>query len=364
MHFGTSNTGKHTTQTIDDLMEKSGKKLKEKTKPFEWNMFVDKRKFESSPSAVGNQKTTNTSPVRDALDEHTARHKLVRLERQINSLRRDAYGLAKMVTYVEKIRAKTAGTGTRTGKNKSSRGEAAVYDERCDSEDAYDYGEPRGFINPYTGEYILDGDESTMYGEADGDNVGIQGDPQGLNRIPGIGTGAAKRVVTSYEMEHPYVDVTVHARNKVDPTPEALLYTTGQWAGGFKETYAISTSASDRMTDQVGRGKGKKGAKLLPQNALKGVRPSTTDTIDKHKPATAPLLSSKQIKQFTGKDPQQSEVNNFVLSSMSIAERALRDSAPPQIPPTMHGVENPLKKPKKGSAAVGNAVNVVRTRGR
>jgi len=337
MHFGTGDSGKHTTQTIDDLMAKSGKKGGDTLKPFEWNMFVDKRKFEANPYATDVQKPASAKvPLRDKMDEHTARRKLVRLERQINALRRDAYGIAKMVSHVEKLRAKTAGSGVRADKPK--------YGE--------DSGEMRGLINPYTGEYVLDDDESTMHSEAD--DVGIRGDPQGLNRIPGIGTGAAKRVVTSYEMEHPYVDVAVHARNKVEPTPEALLYTTGQWAGGFKETYAVSTSASDRMTDRVGKDR-KKAAKMSLQRL---VRPSSTDNTYSQKPATAPIPVAL-TRQTTTRDPDTG-TNSFANSSMSIAERALRDSAPPQIPANFHGLDNSAKRPKTGSG-VGSAVNVVRT---
>ena len=45
MHFGTGNTGKQTTRTIDDMLAKAGKNVK--TRPFQWNYFVDKRDFGS-----------------------------------------------------------------------------------------------------------------------------------------------------------------------------------------------------------------------------------------------------------------------------------------------------------------------------
>ena len=273
----------------------------------------------------------------------------MRLERQINALRRDAYGLAKMVTYVEKVRAKTAGTGSRTAQR--FRGDVDRYVRHED--DAFSDGVSHLQVNPYTGEYVADDDESSAQdGDRGQGNVGIQGDPQGLNRIPGIGTGAAKRIVTSYEMEHPYVDITVHALSKSNPTPEAMLYNTGFFAGGFKDTYAISTSASDRMTDRVDKAKKKVGL-AKPHNAsmVTGVRPISTGSTAVR--ALSPAVTA---------DPDAvMGINNLISRSlghgrpMSLAERALRDSSPPRIPSPLHG------RPKTGETVAGNAVNVVRS---
>ena len=378
MHFGSGNSGKHTTQTIDDIMKKGGKESK--VAPFKWNMFVDVRNvFDEGGKGAkvhGNKihemKATekvmredqfrpissadqgrNKNKVDKKLDEEAARRQLVRLERQINSLRRDAYGIAKMVTYAEKMRAKTTSSANRNSGGGGANDEANLHA----STDYYDEGDMGSMddsrFNPYTGEIDPEGDESTVFEKED--SGGIGGDPQGLNRVPGIGTGAAKRVVNSYDMSHPYLDITVHSLNKEDPTPEGRLYRTGNWPGGFKETYAISTSSSDRLTDTATMFKGVGSKKKKTRGSSDQHRPGTTGTGLRNKPTTEPHHQHQQNHHSIPKPQVQRDPSAYTAAGSSIdvishLEREFRVDSPPRVP---GGI-------MLGKEPAGNAVNAVR----
>ena len=120
-HFGTGNTGKNTAKKSLDTTRKNVPK----TAPFKWNYFVDVKNVfdvaDKKKAKVAGEKLRSDRkekrddkylPVdasggvrhsREGLDsqveEDAARRKLVRIERQINSLRRDALGIARMVQY-------------------------------------------------------------------------------------------------------------------------------------------------------------------------------------------------------------------------------------------------------------------------
>jgi hypothetical protein len=259
MHFGTGNTGKHTMKKDMDSNRKAPS-----TKPFKWSYFVDvKNVFESDnkPKVAGEKEKKDKkasrdgrylpldAPVglkfgRDGVDmeqeEANARRQLVKLERQINSLRRDALGVAKMVQYTEEIREREALALAQGKKQKGGEGgrpgsRAATSEGRLGGG-----GRGRGGKNTTLSSSAASSNNDGGNYDNDGDNsVGSETSQdrralRGLERVPGIGTGAARRIATSYEYENPYMDLTMP---------------TGAWASAPTSNYASATMASDRLTD-------------------------------------------------------------------------------------------------------------------
>ena len=236
-HFGTGNTGKNTSKKSLDTTRKNTPK----TQPFKWSYYVDVRNVfdERKKAKVAGERVPTEkkgkregkylsldAPAdlrhsREGLDsqvgEEAARRKLVRIERQINSLRRDALGIAKMVQYTETLRDKD---------HKRSEGRAKTTGSATRPKPA----------GPHAGEddaHSLASSDSVDSSEG-GMGSAVARALKGLDRIPGIGTGAARRIASSYEYSHPYEDLTMP---------------TGVWDSSPTKNYQSSTSASDRLTD-------------------------------------------------------------------------------------------------------------------
>lgn len=270
-HTGAGDTGKHTAK--DDIDNK--RKNVPQTKPFRWNYFVDVRNvFEGNNKAAvaGEKQKGKKKDLREdkflplaakarhsregvdaEVEEWKARRQLMRLERQINSLRRDAYGIAQMVAYTEQLRKTTGGNGNNAAKGSMSPPRdrpnttdgSRTVNPHADygslfMPDASSFGDLGGITGPY----------AELGGDEDDEEMNAQeSTAQGLNRVPGIGTGAANRIISSFELENPYYEITAG--------PEAR---TGKWSSAPTAAYANSTMASDRLTDTNTRKKDKKKA--------------------------------------------------------------------------------------------------------
>ena len=359
-HTGTGNSGKNTTQTVDDLMAKSGKTNKNSsTRPFNWNFFVDVRNvfddsannnvkgtktgagasllqdrdakinredlytsLDASPASLpraqtaGAMTTTTTMAnpgIDKEIDEFKAREQLVKLERQINSLRRDAYGIAKMVSYVEKVRSKTVANGGAHPKSPKSKRRQPLDDDYSAASAAEEYEES-----------IIEKQRAA---------------PVGLARIPGIGTGAASRIVSSYELSHPYQDIDLRQLEE-QSGPQALMKNMGQWDQDTKHNYARATATSDRLTDFADK------TKTTKKKGIKGPKKVSAKT------------RKKTEKEKSGKWKALDSVNQGPGPEMvTLASATL--AAPPRAPT---GRESTPATGDRPHAVAGNAVNAVRGR--